>query len=67
MSHRRIHAQDRVDCETKKGDLGEITHDITLEGDVSDDVRQRLIQIADRCLVHNTLTNEIKIKSTLVR
>ena len=67
LSHRRIHAQDCVDCETKEGDIGEITRDITITGDVSEDARTRLMAIADRCPVHNTLTHEIKIRSILVR
>jgi uncharacterized OsmC-like protein/alpha/beta superfamily hydrolase len=67
LSHRRIHARDCVDCETTEGDIGEITREITIQGDVSDDARKRLMQIADRCPVHNTLTHEIKIRSTLVR
>jgi putative redox protein len=67
LSHRRIHAKDCVDCETKEGDIGEITRDITIEGDVSDDARTRLMQIADRCPVHNTLTHEIKIRTSEVR
>jgi putative redox protein len=67
LSHRRIHARDCLDCETTEGDIGEITRDIRIEGDVSDDARKRLMQIADRCPVHNTLTHEIKIRSTLVR
>ena len=30
LSHRRVHAQDCADCETKDGNIGEITRDITL-------------------------------------
>ena len=34
LSHRRIHAEDCADCETKEGNIGEITRDITIEGDI---------------------------------
>jgi putative redox protein len=66
LSHRKVHAEDCVDCETKEGNIGEITRDITIEGDIADDARARLMQIADRCPVHETLTHEIKIRSRLV-
>ena len=67
LSHRRVHAQDCADCETKEGHIGEITRDITIEGDIPEAARARLVEIADRCPVHETLTHEIKIRSRLVR
>ena len=66
LSHRRVHAADCADCETKEGNIGEITRDITMEGDIADAARTRLMDIADRCPVHQTLTHEIKIRSRLV-
>jgi uncharacterized OsmC-like protein len=66
LSHRRVHAQDCADCETREGNIGEITRDITIEGDIPDAARTRLMEIADRCPVHQTLTREIKIRSRLV-
>jgi uncharacterized OsmC-like protein/alpha/beta superfamily hydrolase len=66
LSHRRVHAQDCADCETKEGNIGEITRDITIEGDIPEAARARLMEIADKCPVHQTLTHEIKIRSRLV-
>ena len=66
LSHRRVHAQDCADCETKQGNIGEITRDITIEGDIPEAARARLMEIADKCPVHETLTHEIKIRSRLV-
>jgi uncharacterized OsmC-like protein/alpha/beta superfamily hydrolase len=66
LSHRRIHAEDCTDCDTKDGDIGEITRDITIAGDVTGAERARLMEIADRCPVHQTLSHEIKIRSSLV-
>ena len=66
LSHRKVHAQDCADCETKEGNIGEITRDITIEGDIPEAARARLMEIADKCPVHETLTHEIKIRSRLV-
>ena len=65
LSHRRIHAEDCADCDTKDGNIDEITRDITIAGDVTGPERARLMEIADRCPVHQTLTHEIKIRSSL--
>jgi putative redox protein len=66
LSHRRVHAEDCADCETKDHDIGEIMREITIEGDASEAERARLMQIAKRCPVHETLTHEIKVRSRLV-
>ncbi len=66
LSHRKLHAEDCADCDTKAGDIGEISRDITIEGDVPEAVQARLMEIADKCPVHQTLTHEIKIRTRLV-
>jgi uncharacterized OsmC-like protein/fermentation-respiration switch protein FrsA (DUF1100 family) len=66
LSHRKVHAEDCADCETKEGRIDEITREISIEGDVSEAARDRLMQIADRCPVHQTLSHEIKIRSRLL-
>ena len=64
LSHDRIHADDCADCETEKGKLDEIRVEITLEGDLDAEQRERLMQIAGKCPVHRTLTSEIKIRTS---
>lgn len=66
LSHRKVHAQDCRDCETKAGRLDEICREIILEGDLTPEQRERLREIADRCPVHRTLTSEIRIRSSVV-
>lgn len=66
LSHRRVHAADCVDCEQKEGDIGEITKEITITGDMPEATRTRLFEIAEKCPVHKTLTHEIKIRSKLM-
>ena len=65
LSHKKIHAEDCADCETKTGKLDEIERWLAFEGDLDDDQRARLLEIADKCPVHRTLTHEVKIRSTL--
>ena len=65
LSHQKIHAEDCADCETKAGKLDEIDRWLTFEGDLDDEQRARLLEIADKCPVHRTLTSEVKIRSRL--
>jgi putative redox protein len=65
LQHSRIHAQDCAECETKEGRLDRIDREIVLEGPLDDEQRRRLMEIADRCPVHRTLTSEISIRTRL--
>jgi len=66
LRHSRIHAADCMDCETKEGLLDRIERDIHFDGPLSDEQRSRLIEIANKCPVHRTLTSEIKIHTRAV-
>jgi putative redox protein len=65
LRHSRIHAQHCAHCETTKGLVDHIDRDIELVGALDDSQRQRLRQIADRCPVHQTLTSEVEIATTM--
>jgi putative redox protein len=64
LRHSRIHAEDCAECETKSGMLDRIEREIVLEGDLSDEQRARLMEIADKCPVHHTLKSEIDIRTS---
>jgi putative redox protein len=61
LRHKKIHAQDCGDCETREGKIDFIEREVVIDGDLSADQRARLLEIADRCPVHRTLTSEVKI------
>lgn len=64
--HNKIHAEDCESCEQSNGKVDQFERKITLTGDLSQDDRQRLLAIADRCPVHKSLESEIAITSGLV-
>ncbi|HEX7271051.1 MAG TPA: alpha/beta fold hydrolase [Casimicrobiaceae bacterium] len=65
LRHDKIHAQDCSECETKEGRIDRIERLIELEGDLDDAQRARLLEIADRCPVHQTLHSEVLIPTRL--
>jgi len=65
VEHGKIHAEDCQDCESDGGKIDEFRRTISLEGDLTEAERQRMLEIADRCPVHRTLHGEIKVRSKL--
>ena len=61
LSHSKIHAEDCAACETKVGMLDQIDRVIAIEGALDGEQRAKLMEIADKCPVHRTLTSEIHI------
>ena len=66
LRHAKVHAADCEGTEDKRSMLDCIERDIELHGALSDDQRARLIEIANKCPVHKTLTSNIAIRTRLV-
>ncbi|MEQ8257579.1 MAG: bifunctional alpha/beta hydrolase/OsmC family protein [Roseovarius confluentis] len=63
VTHDKVHAQDADGSSPAK--IDSFIRTIRLKGDLSDDQRQRLLEIADKCPVHRTLENASKIETRL--
>ena len=61
LRHSKIYAKDCTECETRDGMLDQIDRVIAMDGPLTAEQRQRLMEIADKCPVHRTLTSEIRI------
>lgn len=61
LQHNKIYAKDCEECETREGMLDQIDRVIRIEGNLDADQRKRLMEIADKCPVHKTLTSEVRI------
>ncbi len=64
LRHRRIHAKDCAGCETRTGQLDQIVREMQFEGELTDEQRARLLDIAERCPVHRTLHSEVLVSTT---
>lgn len=63
VTHDKVHASDCDDCETKDNKVDTFTREIELTGDLSDEEREKLMKIADKCPVHRTMHAEIKVRT----
>ena len=66
LRHSKIHASDCAECETKEGMLDRIERDVHFAGALTNEQRSKLLEIANKCPVHRTLTSEIVIKTRAV-
>ena len=66
LRHSKVHASDCADCENKDAMLDRIERDIHMTGPLTPEQKSRLIEIADKCPVHRTLTSTIQIKTRAV-
>ncbi len=67
LFHDRIHAEDCETCEKQDQMIDKISRIITLTGNLDEEQRIRLLEIADKCPVHKTLTNQIHIETRETR
>ena len=65
LRHSKIHAADCERCETAEALLDQIDCEVEFTGTLTEAQRVRMLEIADKCPVHRTLTSEIRIRSRL--
>ena len=65
LEHDRQHIKDSENCDAEPRKLEVLQKYVTLKGDLSAQERQRLLEIADRCPVHQTLHGDLAIRTEL--
>ena len=65
LSHRKIHAKDCAACESDTGKIDLIKRELELSGPLETTQQERLLEIADKCPVHRTLTSETLVETHL--
>jgi putative redox protein len=66
VSHGKVHAHDAAKCASEDLLIDRIEVEIRLIGELSDEQRQRLLAIADKCPVHRTLTSPAQIRTRVL-
>lgn len=65
LKHDKVHANDCEECETRDAKIDRIDRVLTLEGDLDEAQRAKLLEIANKCPVHRTLQSEVWISTRL--
>ena len=67
LTHERRHDQDCADCEQdEKGFIEVIKRNISVRGELTEEQRAKLLEIAGKCPVHKTLRARPRIVDTLI-
>lgn len=62
LRQERRHAKDCAECQrSTEGFIHRIERSVTVEGDLTEEQRARLLEIAQKCPVHKTLSSEIVV------
>lgn len=66
LSHDKIHADDCKECAAEGNQkIDVMRRELSIEGDMSDEERAKLTEIANKCPVHRTLESHIEIVTSL--
>lgn len=66
LEHGKIYSKDCEECEQTNAKIDHIIREIELEGELTEEQKQRLLDIADKCPVHKTLSSKTHITTTLI-
>ncbi len=64
VEHERVHADDCAACEHDSGHIDVLQRHLVLPEGLSQDQRDSLVRIADRCPVHRTLEGQLEVHTT---
>ncbi len=65
VNHQKTHAQDCENCERNTAKIDVFEREIVLNGNLDEEQQQKLLEIADKCPVHRTLSNKVEVTTHL--
>lgn len=65
-SYDKKHAEDCENCESDTAKIDTFTREIKVTGNLDEKQRERILTIANKCPVHKTLHNEVKVATKLI-
>ncbi len=68
VSHAKVHMEDCIDCTEEmkgKGRIDRFSRVISVEGEISDEIRDKLVEIAGKCPVHRTLERSSQVQTRI--
>jgi putative redox protein len=63
LDHDKVHQEDSIEFEKSGSKISRFTRSLEIKGELTPEIKDRLLEIADKCPVHRTLTEEILIKT----
>lgn len=67
LRHNKRHDEDCQNCDEKESKIDVIEKELVVEGDLTDEQLERILEISNKCPVYRTLQSDIKIESSIER
>jgi putative redox protein len=67
LKHEKVHAEDCKNTDNSIAMIDHIDRLIEPRGNLTDEQRRKLLEIANKCPVHRTLTSKISITTALLK
>ena len=65
LDHQRTYRKDCEDCTEEEKRMEKITRKITVRGNLSEEQKNKLLEIANKCPVHRTIMSKPEIEDTI--
>src|ERR1700722_1883582 len=65
LSHRKVPIEEGEENGANSGRVDRIDAGVSVTGDLTEEQRSRLLEIADKCPVHRTLASEVRIQTRM--
>ena len=65
LRHNKRHDEDCENCDEKESKIDVIEKELVVEGDLTEDQLQRILEISNKCPVYRTLQGKIRIESSI--
>ena len=66
LRHSKRHDEDCDNCEDPDSKIDVIEKEVIVEGDLSDEQMDKILDISKKCPVHRTLQGDMSIKSSII-
>jgi putative redox protein len=63
LTHGKVHAVDQAQCADREPRVDRIERELRIDGELTEEQRARLLEIADRCPVHRTLSAGVFVET----
>ena len=65
LRHNKSHVDDCETCEDPSSKIDVIEKELIIKGSLTDEQKDKLLEISKKCPVHKTLLNELRIESSI--
>ncbi len=65
VTHDKLHAKDCENCERNTSKIDVFEREVVLQGNLDSGQREKILEIANKCPVHRTLSNKIEVRTRL--